>query len=330
MPANLTPQYIELRTRLEKSKDIEEKIELLQEMIAIIPKHKGTNKLIGELRSKLASLRKEAQNKPQKHKVYNPYSITRQGAGQVIVIGFPNVGKSSLVARLTNVHTAVAPYPFTTDKPIVGMMPFENINIQLIDTPPITEDNFEPSLIDLIRRVDLVLLVIDAGTDEALDQIEFIKSRLEQKKLLLTMRDIGDDEETEFIHKKAMIIANKTDLENSQDIIDTLNELYSKEMPVIGLSAEKDTDFDSFKRMIFDYLHIIRVYTKPIGKKPDFNDPIVLYRGSTVVEAAEEIHRDFAEKLKFARIWGGEYNGQRVSRDHPLDDGNILEFHIPD
>lgn len=330
MPANLTPQFIELRTRFEKSKDIEERIELLQEMIAIIPKHKGTNKLIGELRSKLASLRKEAQSKPPKHKVYNPYSIPRQGAGQVIVIGFPNVGKSSLVSRLTNVHTVVAPYPFSTDKPIVGMMPFENINIQLIDTPPITEDSFEPSLIDLIRRVDLVLLVIDAGTNEALDQIEFIKNRLEQKKLLLTMRDIGDEEETEFVHKKAIIIANKTDLEGSQNVIDTLKELYSNQMPVIGLSAEKDEDFSSFKKTIFDYLHIIRIYTKPIGKKPDFDDPIVLYRGSTVVDAAEEIHRDFAEKLKFARIWGGDYNGQRVSRDHPLEDGNILEFHVPD
>lgn len=320
MPANLTPQYIKLRSELEKSKDIEEKIELLQEMIAIIPKHKGTNKMIGELRSKLATFRKEVQNKPSKHKTYNPYSIVRQGAGQVVVIGFPNVGKSSLVAKLTKVHTTVAPYPFTTDKPIVGMMPFENINIQLIDTPPITEDGFEPSLIDLIRRADLILLVVDAGEDEALDHIEFIKNRLEQAKLKLTMMDIGEDEETEFIHKKAMIIANKTDLEGSQDRIDTLIELYSQEISVVGLSVEMDTEFDSFKRMVFDVLHIIRVYTKPVGKKPDFNDPVILYRGSTVVEAAEEIHRDFAENLKFAKIWGGEYNGQRVSRDHPLEE----------
>jgi ribosome-interacting GTPase 1 len=330
MPANLTPQYIKLRSELEKSKDIDEKIELLQEMIAIIPKHKGTNKMIGGLRSKLATFRKEVLNKPSKHKAYNPYSIVRQGAGQVVVIGFPNVGKSSLVAKLTKVHTAVAPYPFTTEKPIVGMMPFENINIQLIDTPPITEDSFEPSLIDLIRRADLIFLLVDAGEDEALDHIEFIKNRLEQAKLKLTMMDIGEDEETEFIHKKAMIVANKTDLEGSQDRIDTLNELYLQEIPVFGLSLELDAEFDSFKRMVFDVLHIIRVYTKPVGKKPDFNDPVILYRGSTVVEAAEEIHRDFAENLKFAKIWGGEYSGQRVSRDHPLEDGNILEFHVPD
>jgi len=334
MPANLTPQYIELRTRFQQSKDDEEKAELLQEMIAIIPKHKGTNKLLGELKSKLATLRKEAQHKPSKHKAYNPYRIVRQGAGQVLIIGFPNVGKSRLVSSLTKVHTQVAPYPFTTDKPIVGMMPFENINIQLIDTPPVTEELMEPSLIDLIRRVDLILLVIDASGDESLDQIEFIKDKLEQVKLKLVAKHVeeDDEEETEFIYKKAIIIANKTDVEGSQDRIETLNELYSQELPIVGLSAENDAEFSAFKKMIYDTLDIIRVYTKPIGKKPDLTDPIILYRGSTVVDAAEEIHKDFAENLKFAKVWGGgsKYSGQSVSRDHPLEDGNIVEFHVPE
>ena len=332
MPANLTPQYIELRTRLQQSKDIEEKIELLQEMVAIIPKHKGTNKLLGELRSKLATLRKESQHKPSKHKSYNPYQIVRQGAGQVVAIGFPNVGKSSLVAALTRVHTQVASYPFTTDKPIVGMMPYENINIQLIDTPPITDELMEPNLTDLIRRVDLVLLVVDVGSDDALEQIESIKARLEQAKLKLVMKHAEeDDDESEFILKKTIIVANKTDLEGSQDRFETLNELYSQELPIFGLSAEEN-EFDAFKRMIFDALDIIRVYTKPVNKKPDLTDPIILYRGSTVVDAAEEIHKDFAENLKFAKVWGGgsKYNGQNVSRDHPLEDGNIVEFHIPE
>jgi len=332
MPANLTPQYIELRTRLQQSKDPEERIELLQEMVAIIPKHKGTNKLLGELRSKLATLRKESQNKPSKHKAYNPYRIVRQGAGQVIIIGFPNVGKSSLVASLTKVHTPVASYPFTTDKPIVGMMPYENINIQLIDTPPITDELMDPNLIDLIRRVDLILLVVDAGSDDAFEQIESIKTGLEQTKLRLVMKhDEEEDEENEFILKKVIIVANKTDLEGSQDRIETLKELYSQELPIFGLSAEKH-EFDAFKRMIFYALDIIRVYTKPVNKKPDLTDPIVLYRGSTVVDAAGEIHRDFAENLKFAKVWGGgsKYNGQSVSRDHPLEDGNIVEFHVPE
>lgn len=332
MPANLPPQYIELRTQLEKARDPEEKAEILQEMISIIPKHKGTNKLIGELRSKLAVARKQAIERPSKQKVYNPYRITRQGASQTVVIGFPNVGKSSLVSKLTHAHTQVAPYPFTTDKPIVGMMPYENIHIQMIDTPPITEELFEPNLIDLIKRVDFVILVVDAGSDDALEQVESIISRLEQARIKLTTDQPEENEDIQLIHKRAIIVANKADLEDSQDRVDMLKEFYSKELPIISFSVEMDTNFDNFKQIVFDSLNIIRVYTKPIGKKPDMTDPIILYHGSTVVDAAEEIHRDFAENLKFAKVWGGgsKYNGQSVSRDHLLEDGNIVEFHVPE
>ncbi len=345
MPANLPPQYIEARTRFINSKDIEEKIEILQYMIAIIPKHKGTNKLIGELRSKLAHLRREAQSKPSKRKHYDAYYIARQGAGQVVLLGFPNVGKSKLITRLTNADSRVAPFPFTTDKPVIGMMPYENINIQLIDTPPITDDYIAPQLLELIRRADITLLMVDIGSDSALDQAESIISRLREAKIKLTVKESEFDyDETEelsfdtpmndqsfaedFIRKKAIMLANKSDLEGSQDRLAILNELYTDEFPIIAISAENDTNFDLLKRLIYEHLNIIRVYTKPIGKKADLTDPIVLHRGSTVVDAAVEIHRDFAEKLKFAKIWGGENNGQRVSRDHPLEDGNILEFHI--
>lgn len=345
MPANLPPQYIEARTRFINSKDIEEKIEILQYMIAIIPKHKGTNKLIGELRSKLAHLRREAQSKPSKRKHYDAYHIVRQGAGQVVLLGFPNVGKSKLITRLTNADSKVAPFPFTTDRPVVGMMPYENINIQLIDTPPITNDYIAPQLLELIRRADIAMPIVDIGDDSALDQAESVISKLKEAKIKLTVReaefDYGDTEELnfdtnfdgqpiteDFIRKKAIMLANKSDLEGSQERLAILRELYSEEFPIVAISAEKDTSFDLLKSLIYEHLNIIRVYTKPIGKKADLTDPIVLHRGSTVVDAASEIHRDFAEKLKFAKIWGGINNGQRVSRDHPLEDGNILEFHI--
>jgi len=330
MPANLPPQYIELRSQLEKARDAEDRAELLQEMISIIPKHKGTNKILGELRSKLAASRKQALEKPSKQKVYNPYRIPRQGAAQVVIIGFPNVGKSSLLTTLTNAHSQVADYPFTTLSPAVGMMPFENINIQMIDTPPVTDELFEQNLIDLIRRVDFVFLVVDAGSDDALEQVESIMTKLEESRIKLVAEQPEEDEDMQLVHKKAIIIANKSDLDGSQERIDMLNEFYSQELAISSLSVELDSDMDSFKKLIFDKLDIIRVYTKPIGKKPDMTDPVVLYHGSTVVDAAEEIHRDFAENLKFAKIWGGEYIGQRVSRDHPLEDGNILEFHVPE
>lgn len=331
MPANLPPQYYEAKRRFELSKDIDEKIAILQEMIAIMPKHKGTNKLLGDLKSRLASLKREALAKPSKRKSYNSYHIIKQGAAQIVVIGFSNVGKSSLVASLTNVDTQIAPYPFTTDKPVVGMMPFEDINMQLIDTPPITKDYIDPHLLELLRRVDLIMLVIDISTDDALDQIESITSRLEEYKLKLTADEVQEIDE--FIYKKAVLIANKIDIAGSEERLDILNELYRDKLTVFPFSAQLETDFKPLKEYIFEILNIIRVYTKPVGKKADLTDPIILHNGSTVIDAALEIHKDFFENLKFAKIWGdkeGKYNGQRVGRDHPLEDGNILEFHIPD
>jgi len=343
MPANLPPQYIDARTRLEQAKDAEEKIEILQYMIAVIPKHKGTNKLIGELRSKIAHLRKEAQSKPSKRKYYDPYHVIRQGAGQVVIIGFPNTGKSRLITMLTHAESPVAAYPFTTDRIIIGMMPYENISIQLIDTPPITDDFIDPNLLELIRRSDIVLPVVDIASDDVLDQAESIMTRLSNSKIKLTIDeiDVGNEELSfdmplddqditeDFIRKKAIMLANKMDMEGSQERLAMLEEIYSQELPVIAISAEFEANLEILKGLIYENLHIIRVYTKPIGKKPDLNDPVILHHGSMVIDAAVEIHRDFVDSLKFAKIWGGEeYNGQRVSRDYPLEDGNILEFHV--
>jgi ribosome-interacting GTPase 1 len=329
MPANLPPQYYAAKKRFERSKDIEEKIEILKEMQAIMPKHKGTDKLRAELRSRLASLRKEAQKRPSRRKRYG-YHISRQGAAQIALIGSPNVGKSSIVANLTNADTQVAPYPFTTGKPVVGMMPFRDISMQLIDTPPIAGDFADPFLPDLLRRVDLILLVADIGSDDALNQIETVIAKLAESRIKLMADEVqyGD----EYTHKRAIIVANKEDLEGSWDRLDILKELYSHRFPITAISAEKGSGLELLKKRIYDILDIIRVYTKSVGREADLTDPIILKRGSTVIEAAAEIHKEFFKNLEYARIWGDreKYDGQRVSRDHTLEDGNILEFHIPD
>lgn len=330
MPANLPPQYYAAKRRFELSKDTDEKIEILKEMLAIMPKHKGTDKLRGVVRSKLASLRKEAQKKPAKRKRYG-YHISRQGAGQVALIGSANVGKSSIVASLTNADTQVASYPFTTGKPVVGMMPFEDINIQLIDTPPITDDFMDQFLPDLLRRVDLILLVVDIGSDDALDEIEIVTAKLAESQIKLTVDEVQDG--GEYICKRATIVANKEDSEGSRERLDILKEFYSQRFPVIAISAKEGNGLELLRKQIYDILGIIRIYTKSVGRKADLTDPVILKRGSTVIDAAAEIHKEFSENLKFARIWGdgqSKYDGQRVSRDHPLEDGNILEFHISD
>ena len=328
MPANLPPQYYAAKKRFELARDVDEKIEILKEMQAIMPKHKGTDKLRAEVRSRLARLRKEAQKKPARRKRYG-YDISRQGAAQIALIGAPNVGKSSLVASLTNADTEVASYPFTTGKPAIGMMPFEDISIQLIDTPPIADDYIDQSLPDFLRRVDLILLVADIGSDDALDQVEVVTAKLEESRIRLA----GDEAENgdEYVCKRTIIVANKADLPESQERLDILKEFYSRRFPIIATSAEETSRLEPLRKYIYDSLGIIRIYTKSVGKKADMTDPVILKHGGTVLEAAAGIHKEFFENLKFARIWGNgqnKYNGQRVSRDHIVEDGNILEFHI--
>ena len=328
MPANLPPQYHSAKNRLGLAKDIDEKIEILREMQAIMPKHKGTDKLRAEIRSRLAGLQKEAQKRPAKRKRYG-YNIPRQGAAQIALIGAPNVGKSSLVAGLTNAETEVAPYPFATGKPVIGMMPFEDISLQLIDTPPITGDYMDQLLPDLLRRVDLILLVADIGSDDALEQIETVTAKLAESRIKLTADETQNGDE--HICKKTIILANKEDLPESQERLAILQEFYVERFPILTVSAEEEDKLESLKKQIYDSLGVIRVYTKSVGKKADLTDPVIIRRGGTVLEAAAEIHKEFFENLKFARIWGdgqNKYDGQRVSRDHPLEDGNILEFHI--
>ncbi len=328
MPANLPPQYYSAKKRFEHARDIDEKIEILQEMKAIIPKHKGTDKVRADVSSRLANLRKESQKKPAKRKRYG-YDIIRQGAAQIALIGSPNVGKSRLVANLTNADTEVAPYPFATAKPVVGMMPFEDINMQLVDTPPVTGDYIDQFLPEFLRRVDLILLVADISSDDALDQVEVVITKLAESGIRLAEDEAQNGDE--FICKQTIIVANKEDLPGSQERLDILQEFYSERFPLIATSAEEESKLELLKKFIYDFLGIIRVYTKSVGKKADMTDPVILKHGGTVLEAAAEIHKEFFENLKFARIWGdgqNKYNGQRVSRDHVVEDGNILEFHI--
>ena len=328
MPANLPPQYYSAKKRYELAKDIDEKIAILTEMQIIMPKHKGTNKLRAEIRSRLAGLRKEAQKPSGKRKRYG-YHIPKQGAAQLALIGGPNVGKSSLLVGLTNADAEVAPYPFTTGKPVVGMMPFEDISLQLIDTPPITSEYIDQFLPDLLRRVDLILLVADIGSDDALDQVEAVIEKMAESRIKL----VADETQNggEHICKRTVIAANKEDLPESQDRLAILEEFYCERFPIITVSAEEESKLESLKKQLYDALGVIRIYTKSVGKKADLTDPVIIKRGGTVLEAAAEIHKEFFENLVFARIWGhgqNKYDGQRVSRDHPLEDRNILEFHI--
>ncbi len=329
MPANLTPQYYEAERRYRLVKTNQERLAILKEMWAIMPKHKGTDKLQADLKAKISRLKKEMQKKTIVGKSTYSHHIAREGAAQVVLLGPSNVGKSQILASLTDASPQVAPYPFTTRDTVVGMMKFENINIQLVDTPPITREYMEPWLSEIIREMDLVLLTADLGRDSLLEDIEALVKKLEESKIKLVAREPEVKVTQEMRYKKAIIGANKRDLPNANKRLKTLQDVYSDKFPIYSLSATSRAGLDRLKEKIYKALNIIRVYTKSPGKGADRSEPIVLKKGSRVIDAARAIHKDFANKLSYARMWGsGKFEGQKVQKDHPLEDGDILEFHI--
>ena len=328
MPTNLPPEYFEVEKRYRQAKTPAERIEALEEMLAIIPKHKGTDKLRADFRRRLSKLKSQQQTKKAISRRDVGYRIDPEGAGQVVLIGPPNVGKSALVAALTNATPEVADFPHTTRIPTPGMMPFENIQIQLIDTPPMSKEYMEPWLPDIIRRADIILLVVDVTTDP-IHHLEETLALLEEKRMVplrLAHRHEGNHGWT---FKRVMVVANKNDNASTDEDFQIFKALLEDDWPVVALSATTGRNFELLKRTLFDRLEIIRVYTKARGKAPEHNAPFVLKKGATVDDLAGKIHKEFVEKFKFAKVWGeGVYDGQMIQRDYVLQDGDVVELHM--
>ncbi len=326
MPANLPPQYFEAEKKLRLAKNPADKIVALEEMLAIMPKHKGTDHLHAELRKKIARLTEAAEKKLATKRA--SMLIDKEGAAQVVVIGLPNAGKSQLVCSVTNASPTVAEYPFTTQNATPGMMEFENIKIQLIDTPPLVPQAIDFWLPPLLRRADALLIMVDLANAPE-EQMEAITKQLENMRIIIGDAEAKEDSEFITWHKKALIVGNKLDLDNAKQNYAALKNKYGEQLPVIAISAKKGTGLEELKVKIYQMLDIIRVYTKAPRKKPDLTDPIILQRGSTLEDAAAAVHKDFAAKLKYARIWGsGKHDGIMAKRDHVLQDGDIIELHL--
>jgi hypothetical protein len=307
MPANLPPQYHEAEKKYRMAKTSSEKILALTEMLAIMPKHKGTDKLRADLRSRIAKL---SQEEEKRAKISHRYLVRKEGAGQVMLVGLPNVGKSSVFSSLCGVPSKVSNYPFTTTSPLPGMMRFEDIQIQLVDMPPINADH--PWLSDVLHSPDLLLVVVDLSLDP-LSQLEEVEQKLQKLR----------------VEKRKMVLGSKSDLPGAQGNPDLLKKRYGGGFPLAFVSASQGRGIEEAKAKIYQALSIIRVYTKVPRGKPELREPAALHSGSTVADFASSIHKDFAQKLKYALLWGsGKYDGQRVGKDHILRDQDIVELHI--
>lgn len=327
MPTNLPPDYFKAEEQFRAATTTEEKIAWLETMYSLVPKHKGTDHLRADLRRKISRLKEGAKARKGAARQASPYHIDREGAGQVVVIGPANSGKSSLVAALTNAEPEVAPHPFSTWGPTPGMMSFENVQIQLVDTPPLDAGFLDPEMINLLRRADLLMLVVDLQAFP-IEQIERCKEILRSHRIVA----VDHPEEAEGMLratlKPFLIVVNKTDDERRDADFDALCELMEGETcPLVPYSAVTGYHLDDLKRAIFERLDVIRVYARPPGKEPDFTAPFVLKAGSTVEDFAAKVHQDFLRNLKSARVWGSTaFEGQMVARDYVLQDGDVVEL----
>ncbi|MBI3950234.1 MAG: TGS domain-containing protein [Acidobacteria bacterium] len=325
MPANLTPEYLAAEERFRQATTPQEKLAALEEMLATLPKHKGTEKMQADIKRRISKLKNEAQKKKggAKHKPF--FVVDKEGAGQVVLVGPPNSGKSQLLARLTHATPEIADYPFTTRVPLPGMMPFENVKIQLVDLPPVDRDLSEPWLFGTIRNADAVLLVVDASNNDVLAQADELLSLFEELNIHLILATASDAERG----KCTLIVATKVETPAAQENFEILREFFGDRLPLLPVSAQTGLNLEALKQQIFRSLGVIRVYTKAPGKPVDRSAPSVLKRGSMVLDAARMVHKDFAEHLRYARIWGSErFEGQMVNREHVLEDEDVVEFHI--
>ena len=324
MPANLTPEYKRAEERFRSAKSSEEKLAALEEMLRVMPKHKGTDGLQADIKARIAKLRKQPASKAG-HSTFS-HMIPREGAGQVAVVGPTNTGKSSLVAAVTHATPAVGDYPFTTREATPGMMRFEDIAFQVVDLPPLSDQHVDAWVFDLIRAADLVWVVLDGrypleGLD---DTVRLLGARTLTLQPACGEPAAGGGEGT----KRALVVLTGADRPDVTESVDVVDELFGHRWPLVPVSTTAATGLDLLGRRTFEALQIIRVYAKQPGKPPDREAPFTLRRGATVADLALRIHKDLLANLKFARVWGTHvFDGQTVTRDHLLYEGDVIEIH---
>jgi ribosome-interacting GTPase 1 len=346
MPTNVSPEYKAAEAEFRKAREPAERLRCLKEMLRTIPKHKGTEHLQADIKTRIKQLTEELAG-PRKGAARTgpPQTVRPEGAAQVALVGPPNSGKSSLLVRLTGAHSEIGPYPFTTKFPVPGMLPHEDVHIQLVDLPPVSADVMEPWYPNALQTADAAMLVVDLSDPECVEQVEAIRSRLEERRITLeerwpadppggvTARAAGARDEADVpdpfhLCLPTLLVASKADLDPDPDEAAVLEELLDARYPAVSVSAKTGSGLDRIAPFLFERLGIVRVYTKVPGKPADTGRPYTLRAGATILDAARLVHRDLAASLKFARVWGsGRFDGQQVGPEHCVADRDVVELH---
>lgn len=351
MPTNVTPEFKKAKEAFQNAREPAERLQWLKEMLRTIPKHKGTEHLQADIKTRIRELTDELAGPKKKGARTGPvHTIRPEGAAQVGLIGPPNSGKSSLHARLTGSQAEVGPYPHTTHAPLPGMMPYEDIHFQLVDLPPIDAENMVSWMANSLQPAHAALLVVDLNIAGCVENVAAIHEHLDKKRVTIHERWPGtldpslliapaspktksapnEDEDDPFrVHLPTLLVVNKSDIKKDPEEIEVLAELIGVRYPAVWVSAKTGEGLDVIGTLLFQGLKVVRVYTKIPGHEADYDRPYTLFRGDTVGDVARLVHRDIAESLKFAKIWGsGKFDGQQVSKDHVVNDRDVVELHV--
>ena len=360
--------------------DIEKQIKDIEDEIFNTQKNKATEHHIGKLKAKLARLRGEVEKRKSAGTKGKGFSVKKSGDASVGLIGFPSIGKSTLLNQLTDAKSRVGSYDFTTLDVIPGMMNYNGANIQILDLPGLISGASDGKgrgreILSAVRNVDLILFMIDAQHRNHVDLMaeELFKAglRLNQKQPEVVIKKTGQgginvtstvklthlNEElissiaSEYvinadiivrenitedqlidafiqtrIYVPAFVIINKIDLISNEEQKQRVQEIRSSGWDVLSISAVKGAGLKELRKKIFSELKFIRVYMKPVGKKADMDEPLILKEGSTVEDACRKLHRDFKEKFRYAHVSGpsAKHDIQKVGLDHVLKDKDLL------
>jgi len=339
MPANLSPEYKTAEAAFRQAREPRERLELLREMLRTIPKHKGTERLQADIKARIKDLSDEIDVGRRGGGHGGPALVIRpEGAAQIGLLGPPNAGKSLLHARLTASGAHDAPYPFTTQFPLPGMTPYEDVQFQLVDLPAVSSEHPVPWLQSTLQSASAALLVIDLADPACVEQIAAVQAVLATKRIALsedwqastTAPEASADEGDPFaLRLPALLVANKTDrVENPEGELDTLRELSGVRFPMLDVSAATGQGAEKLGPLLFRLLQIVRVYTKTPGHTPEKTKPFTLRRGETVRHVARLVHRDLEHAVRYARVWGQSgFDGQQVGPEHVLADRDVVELH---
>jgi hypothetical protein len=336
MPANLSPEYKKAEQAFRQAREPRERLELLREMLRTIPKHKGTEHIQADIKSRIKQLTEELSG-PRKGAARGAaFTLRREGAALVSLVGPPNAGKSTLHAALTGSKTEAGPFPYTTQMPVPGMLAYEDIAFQLVDLPPVSADHVDPTTLGVLQQSDAAWLVVDLADPECTDHVAAIRTALARRKVVLAERwpgreppeEAGEADDPFGTVLPTLLVANKTDLDPDPEEVDVLEELLGIRYPALAVSAKTGRGLEQLAPFLFGALGIVRVYTKVPGKPPDRERPFTVRAGGRVVDVARLVHQDVAASLKYARLWGsGEFDGQQVGPEHRVADGDVLELH---